>query len=68
MPPSLLRLLLGVGLFLGERADVIDQVPALRWAEAVSGAGHIALTLGDDVEEFAIGITFGDAHLFNEIG
>ena len=41
MPPSLLRLLLGVGLLLGERADVIDQVPVLFRLNTLTFGRHV---------------------------
>ena len=58
MPPSLLRLLLGVGLFLGERADVINQVPVLFFLNTLTFGRHVFVAVLDDLEDLAVSAVF----------
>jgi hypothetical protein len=53
-----LSLLLCVGLFLGQGADVVDQVPILLGFAALTFGWHVLVAVLDDIEDFAIGTVF----------
>jgi hypothetical protein len=55
---NLRRSLSGRGLQLGERSEIVHQVPGVLWLDALSFALHLSFAVLDDVKELSICLSF----------